>query len=868
MARKKKFQKNPLDYVKIPQLPQLDIEDDTKKGIFIVIILAFGALSLLSLFDLAGVMGSYIYQGLNLALGWGKVFFPPILIFWAYAMYDQTRFNIKKKNFIGLLIFLLSFQALLLLFVEYDKWDHALEVGQGGGYIGWILGELFMRLMGLIASLLITLCLITISLLLIFETTLSRLFGRESFFMKLLHPIRFVIGKLLSLRNRKNNKDEDYDEEIIDEIENEEEINEPEDLEEFETTKTKINDLPEETIEEYEELPAFLAKPAKNKHFTDDIWWQHPMNIDIKFPINLLADNTSKAASGDIEANKAVIQKTLENFNIRVEMGEVAVGPTVTQFTFKPAEGVKVSKITNLGNDLALAMAKHPIRIEAPIPGKSLVGVEVPNDTKAMVGFKEVLSSKAYRKRENDMMLVLGKDVSGSTWVSDLTRMPHLLVAGATNSGKSVCLNTIIVSLMYQNSPDNLRFIMVDPKRVELTTYNDIPYLLTPVITDVNKTINALKWCLSEMDRRYDLLNKVGTKNIQNYNAGHEIKMPYIVFVIDELADLMVTAARDIEGAIIRLAQMSRAVGIHLILATQRPSVDVITGLIKANMPARIAFSVASGTDSRTILDSLGAEKLLGRGDMLFQTAEISKPKRIQGAFLSEDEIKKIVRYAKQKSGKASFIDGITEKQKAQGFGGIGLDGVTGDEDDLLAEAKEIVINMNKASASLLQRKLRVGYARAASILDQLEEIGVIGPSNGSKPRDIMITKQQYEKLSNDTMSGMPVHNRDEAVAPASYLDDDDSDIPPVFTSLKPKPENIIEPEEEEEEEVEDEPEEQDEEEDIFSKAGQDEENDVSNKEEINEEDNEEENEGEKPSEKILKKDLTPDDEDELFFSH
>lgn len=853
MARKNKVRKSALDYVRLPQMPQLDLEDDTKKGIIIIIILAIGALSFLGLFGLAGTLGEYILSGLKLALGWGKVFFPFILMFWAYAMFDQNRFNLRGKNYIGLVIFLLSFQAFLLLFVEYSQWDKALELGRGGGYIGWILGELFMRSMGIIASFLITLCLVVISVLLIFETSLSRLFGRDSVLMKILHPIRFVISKIVSARAGKK-QDEDYDEDV--ELEETEEIEtEPEDLEEFEATKTKIEDIVEEipSEEENEGLPLIEKKLSPNKHFTEDIWWQHPMNIDIKFPLNLLNDNSSKATSGDIDSNKEIIQKTLENFNIRVEMGDVAVGPTVTQFTFKPAEGVKVSKITNLGNDLALALAKHPIRIEAPIPGKSLVGVEVPNDTKAMVSFKEVLSSKSYRSRENDMMLVLGKDVSGSTWVSDLTRMPHLLVAGATNSGKSVCLNTIIVSLMYQNSPDNLRFIMVDPKRVELTTYDGMPYLLTPVITDVNKTINALKWCLSEMDRRYDLLNKVGTKNIQNYNASHEIKMPYIVFVIDELADLMVTAARDIEGAIIRLAQMSRAVGIHLILATQRPSVDVITGLIKANMPARIAFSVASGTDSRTILDSLGAEKLLGRGDMLFQTAEISKPKRIQGAFLSEEEIKKIVRYSKQKGHGPKFVDGITEKQKAQGIGGIGLDGTTGDEDDLLLEAKEVVINMGKASASLLQRKLRVGYSRAASIIDQLEEIGVVGPANGSKPREILISKQQFAKMSSEGISGVSLHRREEAVAPENYLGEE-ADLPPIFKNLDENEEEEIDEDELETEdnEIDDEKsfgdEEVPNEEEAETETGQDQKNELKIKEE--------------------KKETKPEDEDELFFSH
>jgi S-DNA-T family DNA segregation ATPase FtsK/SpoIIIE len=309
---------------------------------------------------------------------------------------------------------------------------------------------------------------------------------------------------------------------------------------------------------------------------------------------------------------------------------------------------------------------------------------------------------------------------------------------------------------------------MVDPKRVELPTYNGIPHLLTPVITDVNKTINALKWCLNEMDRRYDLLNQSGKKNIQSHNETAKEKMPYIIFVIDELADLMVTAAKDIEGSIIRLTQMSRAVGIHLILATQRPSVDVITGLIKANIPARIAFSVASAIDSKTILDCSGAEKLLGKGDMLFSAAEMSKPKRLQGAYLSDDEISRITDYIKKNSGEAEYMEGITERQKVGGLAGVGLDGNHGDEDELMQEAKEIIINMGRASTSLLQRRLRVGYGRAASILDALEEAGVIGPSNGSKPREVMVSKEQFESMNNMGPSGMPIHDRKSTPVPDS----------------------------------------------------------------------------------------------------
>ncbi len=375
-------------------------------------------------------------------------------------------------------------------------------------------------------------------------------------------------------------------------------------------------------------------------------------------------------------------------------------------------------------------------------------------------------------------MVALGKDVSGKVWLDDLSKMPHLLVAGATNSGKSVCLNAIIVSLLYQNNPDDLRFIMVDPKRVELPVYNGVPHLLTPVITEVSKTINALKWCLNEMDRRFEALAKAGKRNIVSYNVMGKEKMPFIIFIIDELADLMVAAGRDVEASIIRLAQMARAVGIHLVLATQRPSVDVITGLIKANMPARIAFSVASGIDSRTILDSLGAEKLLGRGDMLFTTAEISKPRRLQGAFVSDNEIKRIVNYIKDRSGEPQYIEAVTDRQKVKGIAGVGLDGGSGDSDDLLEEAKELIINSGKASASYLQRRLSVGYARAARLLDLLEEAGVISAGNGSKPREILITREQYDSIINQGISGVSLHKREEAEAPDEYLADEDEAEP------------------------------------------------------------------------------------------
>jgi S-DNA-T family DNA segregation ATPase FtsK/SpoIIIE len=421
-------------------------------------------------------------------------------------------------------------------------------------------------------------------------------------------------------------------------------------------------------------------------------------------------------------------------------------------------------------------LALHPIRIEAPIPNRSLVGLEVPNKAKATVSLRENLESKAYRNRENNLMVALGKDVTASNRLDNLGKMPHLLVAGATNTGKSVCLNSIIVSLMYQNNPDDLRFILVDPKRVELSLYNGIPYLLTPVITGVKETINALRWCLNEMDRRFDLLKDSGVKNIASYNQKYKIRMPYIVFIIDELADLMVANRHDIEAGVIRLSQMARAVGIHLILATQRPSVDIITGVIKANMPSRIAFTVASGVDSKTILDNYGAEKLLGRGDMLFKNQEMSKPTRIQGAYISEQEIKKIVRYVKDKSGNFDYLKEITEKHKVAGMGGVGLNTGGDDMDEYFEEAKELVINTNKASTTYLQRKFGIGYARAAKILDALEEAGVVGASNGAKPREIMVTREQYEAIADIGVSGASLHKREESKPPPEFLESDEED--------------------------------------------------------------------------------------------
>ncbi|MGB2632040.1 MAG: DNA translocase FtsK [Minisyncoccales bacterium] len=474
--------------------------------------------------------------------------------------------------------------------------------------------------------------------------------------------------------------------------------------------------------------------------------------------IDLLDKRDSAPLAGDTAQNAAIIKKTLENFGIPVEMSpEIIVGPSVTQYALKPAEGIKLSKITALSNDLSLSLASSSIRIEAPIPGKSLVGVEVPNKSRAGVGLRDLISNDQFQQSPSNLLLALGKDILGSPIYADIARMPHLLVAGATGTGKTIFLNSVLTALLYRNPPEMLRLILVDPKRVEMRGYNKLPHLLTPVIFDVNKTIGALKWAIAEMDRRFDILGEKESRNIGSYNEkcakdGDE-PLPYIVFVIDEMADLMATKGKEIEAGIVRLAQMARAVGIHLIVATQRPSVEVITGLIKANITCRVAFQVASQIDSRTILDISGAEKLLGAGDLLFMSAEYPKPKRIQGPYISEKESKKVLDWIKENNPQPEFKieDGILESlvmgEAGREYNGNGsmfnVTESTGEgfgDDPMYEQAKTVVVQARKASASFLQRRLRVGYARAARLIDLLEERGVVGAGDGAKPRDVLVS--------------------------------------------------------------------------------------------------------------------------------
>ncbi len=506
-------------------------------------------------------------------------------------------------------------------------------------------------------------------------------------------------------------------------------------------SQPKVNLAPSPSSKSTETKPRTPAEEFDSQVIAtkngETLVWQYP-------PLSLLKDyKNAKADMGDFKANAQIIESTLNSFNIRAMVVEINGGPSVTQYAIKVAEGTRLAKIKALQNDLALALAapNGRIRIEAPIPGRPLVGLEIPNRSPEIVSLKRILSSSEMKKAKSKLTIGLGLGVAGDVVTADIDKMPHLLIAGATNSGKSVCINTIITTLLFRNSPEEVRFILVDPKRVELTPYNGIPHLLTPVIHDADRVIAALQWAVKKMDERYRIFQEVGARNIAEYNQlSGFTAMEYIVIVIDELAEIMLFAPSKVEELIIRLAQLARAVGIHLVLATQRPTVNVITGLIKANIPARIAFNVTSMVDSKVIIDTPGAEKLLGKGDMLFIPPDQATPTRVQGTFVSTSEIKQLTEFLKQQAQtEVKYEEEVTEKYKGD-FQTSTQTGGGQDKDPLFAEAVKTVINHQKASTSFLQRKLSIGYNRAARIMDQLEAQGIVSPPQGSKPRTILIT--------------------------------------------------------------------------------------------------------------------------------
>lgn len=719
------------------------------RGIIAIVLVVFAIVIALSFFGKAGTVGIMLDEYiLSFLFGAIRYALPALLVVGAWYLIKDIEYGYRPTHLIGSVIFFIAMSGLMhVKFLPEEMWQQALD-GNGGGVFGMLAWPLRSYL-GSIAGIVILIGMVVVSIFLIFNTSLTafvmlnkKLFaGLGAFGRGIFNMISCLFVRNSGQQKIKVDVDGEYDED-----DDSEDI---EDIKDIKDTGDENDDNMQRVFakkivggddeEECEKSDQGEEKPKKASP------WDKKVVIKNLPPLDLLSPKRSKPTSGDIQANAETIHNTLQEFNIGVEMGEVRVGPTVTQYSFKPDRGVKLSRITALSNDLALRLAAHPIRIEAPIPGKALVGVEVPNFKAATVTLREILESHEFTDREHNLMIALGKDVAGKVWFADLPKMPHLLVAGATNSGKTVCINTILMSLLYQNTAETLRLILIDPKRVELTLYNGIPHLLTPVITNVQKTVNALKWTIGEMERRFEMLSQDGSRDINSYNQKHpNEKMPRIVFVIDELADLMAAAASEVEAGIIRLAQMARAVGIHLIVATQRPSVDVITGLMKANIPARIAFSVASIIDSRTILDCPGAEKLLGRGDMLFLTAELSKPKRIQGAFVSEEELKGVVEYLSDGNETPEYDESIVDKPVAGGTSNM-FGGPSDGQDPLFDEAKKLVIESGKASASLLQRRMKVGYARAARILDELEAAGIIGPADGAKPREILCTEREID---------------------------------------------------------------------------------------------------------------------------
>ncbi len=703
---------------------QLKIKKNQSRSqhlIIVIVLITLAIILFLGLLDSAGLAGNFLAQGFLILLGWVSWVVPLffLILFYLFLNYFKIQKKQRKFNVRVFSLFLLVLISAGIAHLGFVSDSTALNAHKGGGYLGYAISYFLVNTFGNLATILILVCIFLVTLIIIFDDLIKIKFFKSP----------------LSLRNQEEAEledDEDGHEEII-EVEKK--------------SKKIIHKKAFSPLKRISEEIAAADSTLSTKSYPiekENLKITVPLSKGfpkVDLPLNLLESDSSKAHGGDTKANVFIIKKTLENFSIPVEMKEINVGPTVTQYTLKPSEGVKLSRITSLSNDLALALAAHPIRIEAPIPGKSLVGIEVPNQKVAIIRLREILGSSVFRQRKNNLTLGLGRNVAGDICLADLSRMPHLLVAGATGSGKTIFLNTIILSLLYQNSIDDLKFIFIDPKRVELTLYNGLPHLLTPVITDVTKTVNALKWAVSEMERRFDVIAEAKKRDISSYNSiNPNNKLPYIVIVIDELADLMAVAAQDIEACIIRLAQMARAIGIHLVMATQRPSVDVITGLIKANITARVAFSVVSNSDSRTILDFSGAEKLLGRGDMLFTNAELSKPKRIQGAYVSDEEIKGVVDYLKNIA-EPHYEDNIIESRSSLAKNGRFRDL---QEDELLPQARETIIRAGKASASFLQRRLRVGYARAARLLDLLEEEGTIGPADGAKPREVY--KKSYEE--------------------------------------------------------------------------------------------------------------------------
>lgn len=684
-------------------LPRLKLRPATVQTIFFVFFLVLTVISVISFLQL-DAFPTQFNQLLNKYFGMASITVPFLLLLLS-LMFSRLKFPLKEANiFLGSIVMFISIISLF-------------RQGDVGGFF-WIQ---MLTVFGQVATSIIFIFAFIVGFIVLFDTDLVSI-------LKFIVAVLTTIKKYIFGNSFLRSKDK--------KVKNNQPVYIKSDLNQKENFKTK-DEIGVVNIPPVLKSPNISPSSPSSLKSSDNHIWQYP-------PITIFDDTPGvKADRGDVNKNAKTIEDTLDSFGITARVAEVNDSPSVTQYALEVALGTKLAKIVSLSNDLAMALSAPggQIRIEAPIPGRSLVGIEVPNRSLEIVPIRSILESSIMKEAKSKISVPLGLDVSGLPKIADISKMPHVLIAGQTGSGKSVCINSWISTLLFRASPDEVRLIMVDPKRVELTPYNDIPHLLYPVIVEPAQVVSALKWSVSEMERRYKTFTEVGAKNIEGYNnlAGFQ-SLPYIIIIIDELAEIMLFSPSEVEDNICRIAQMARATGIHLVLATQRPSVNVITGLIKANIPARIAFAVSSMTDSRVVLDTPGAEKLLGRGDMLYIPPELAKPVRVQGCFVSEKETARLIEFLKKQKSADYNNDIVAQPVAIPGSKTNNVQSVSGEEhDNMFDDAMAFIRDTGKASATNLQRHFKIGYARAARLLDELEHAGVVGPVNGAKPRDILI---------------------------------------------------------------------------------------------------------------------------------
>ncbi|MFO7636567.1 MAG: DNA translocase FtsK 4TM domain-containing protein [Clostridia bacterium] len=753
-----------------------------------ILTIAFGILIFFGVFfqRSSGVFGAFVSSFLSGMLGWPYRILPfLVIILGLFLVFSKVTDSLKKRifNTILLILFISCFFHIAYLEKNPEAYDGIrffkkisafYTNGQedlGGGFLGGILAMPVISLFGIAGAYVTFAAFTIINIIIITNKSLKNFFiNVRKVFMAV---FRWMADSFRPLEQQAPAKGQvrSYEQQRFDIRREKKPID-------FRVGEKRLTAPDEEIRMEQTPEPvprrsqAKKARPADRRDAQEadaigEEAREHPSASShlYRFPPISLLEYATDLNAGRENPNEVArkLEETLSSFGVEARVVNYFRGPTVTRYELQPQSGVKVSRITSLADDIALNLASRDVRIEAPVPGKSVVGIEVPNREKSTVTLREIIESNDFNESDSPLTISIGKDIGGKIVVADIKRMPHLLIAGATGSGKSVCLNTLITSLLYKASPDEVKLLLIDPKKVELAQYNGIPHLLIPVINNVKKAAGALNWAVVEMTQRYDKFNAMGAKDIYTYNEkAHNDdkaeKIPHIVIIIDELADLMVAAPGEVEDSIIRLAQLARAAGMHLVIATQRPSVNVITGLIKANIPSRIAFSVVSQVDSRTILDMGGAEKLLGSGDLLYHPIGMSKPVRLQGAFVSDREIARVVEFVKGAS-QPVYDDEVIEKINS---GKEGHDSGDDEVDELLARAVDLVIEAGQASVSYIQRKLKVGYARAARIVDQMEERGIVGPFEGSKPRGIMISKDEWEELQMSDPHSFDYRNQSE----------------------------------------------------------------------------------------------------------